>query len=85
MNWHIHVNNHAKKQLNRILSPDYERIESTLDEIVINPFVGDIQRLTGQENTWRRRVGTYRIIYELSFKDRLIIVFSIERRTSNTY
>jgi len=35
-----------------------------------DPFRGDIKRLKGQPNSWRRRVGNYRIIYDLYFVPR---------------
>ncbi len=39
-----------------------------------DPFQGDIKRLKGQPTAWRRRVGNYRIIYDLYYEEKLIIV-----------
>jgi mRNA-degrading endonuclease RelE of RelBE toxin-antitoxin system len=50
-----------------------------------DPFQGDLKRLKGKETAWRRRVGNYRIIYDLYFDERLIVVSGILRRTSTTY
>ncbi len=50
-----------------------------------DPFQGDIKRLQGQASAWRRRVGNYRIVYDLDFERRLIVVAGILRRTSTTY
>ena len=50
-----------------------------------DPFQGDIKRLKGQPTAWRRRVGNYRVVYDLYFEERLIVVSSILRRTSTTY
>ena len=50
-----------------------------------DPFRGDIKRLQGQPTAWRRRVGNYRIIYDLYLDERLIVVNGILRRTSTTY
>jgi len=44
---------------------------------------GDVERLRPRE--WRRRVGNYRIFYDLRLEDRLILVTAIRRRTSTTY
>jgi len=41
--------------------------------------------MKGEENVWRRRVGAYRIFYELISKEKTINVFRVERRTSKTY
>jgi len=50
-----------------------------------DPFQGDIKRLKGQSTAWHRRVGNYRIVYDLYFEQRLIVVAGIIRRTSTTY
>jgi mRNA-degrading endonuclease RelE of RelBE toxin-antitoxin system len=49
------------------------------------PFVGDVKRLKGQATAWRRRVGNYRIVYDLYIEEHLIVVGGILRRTSTTY
>jgi len=50
-----------------------------------DPYTGDIAHLQGESFAWRRRVGNYRIIYELIPDQRFIIVSRIERRTTTTY
>lgn len=50
-----------------------------------DPFTGDIARLKGERFGWRRRVGNYRIFYDLDPVNRLIFVRLIERRTTTTY
>ena len=50
-----------------------------------DPFEGDIKRLQGQPTAWRRRVGNYRVLYDLYFVQRLIVIAGIVRRSSTTY
>jgi mRNA-degrading endonuclease RelE of RelBE toxin-antitoxin system len=50
-----------------------------------DPFQGDITRLQGQPTAWRRPVGNYRVLYDLYFDQRLIVVAGIVRRSSTTY
>jgi mRNA-degrading endonuclease RelE of RelBE toxin-antitoxin system len=51
-----------------------------------NPFGGDVVRLKGQQETaWRRRVGDWRILYDIYVSKRLIVVTAIVRRTTTTY
>ncbi len=50
-----------------------------------DPFSGDIKRLKGQPAAWRRRVGNYRIVYDLHVEEHRIVVAGILRRTSTTY
>lgn len=62
-----------------------ERMLFVIQSMPSDPFSGDIQKMKGQEHVWRRRIGAYRIFYELLPKESLIHVFHIERRTSKTY
>jgi len=41
--------------------------------------------MKGEDDTWRRRTGSYRIFYKIKNEDEIILVFHIERRTSKTY
>jgi len=50
-----------------------------------DPFEGDVKRLKGYPTAWRRRMDSYRIIYDLYVGKRLIVVAGIVRRTSTTY
>jgi mRNA-degrading endonuclease RelE of RelBE toxin-antitoxin system len=83
MNWNLLVAKSARKELARLPSRDQQRIEAALDEIAANPFSGDIKRL--QLDGWRRRVGNYRIFYDLYVAELRIVVTAIKRRTSSTY
>jgi len=85
MTWGVIVDSTAEKFLRKIPKNDVERIKTAIDEFVVNPYVGDIEKMEGEIDTWRRRVGSYRIFYEVRTKDRIICVFKVKRRTSSTY
>ena len=61
------------------------RIEEALRQMEINPYLGDIEKMAGEGNVWRRRVGGYRIFYELFLPSKEVYIFRIERRTTTTY
>ncbi|MEK7505181.1 MAG: type II toxin-antitoxin system RelE/ParE family toxin [Patescibacteria group bacterium] len=85
MSWHIHVAETAAKQIKRLPQAEAEKIEAAIDTMMANPFAGDIKKIKGEENTWRRRVGSYRISYEVFVNKRFVHIFEVKRRTSNTY
>ena len=85
MNWRVYITDHTKKQLKRFPIHDIRRIEHAIDSIEENPFYGDIEKLGGEMFVWRRRVGGYRIKYEMYKERKLVIVYDIERRTTSTY
>lgn len=83
MNWQLLVSKSAQKALASLPSKDQLRIEGALDALQTDPFSGDIKRL--QPPAWRRRVGSYRIFYDLLLEDHVIVVTAVKRRTSTTY
>lgn len=85
MQWKIHVARRAEKQLNHFPGKDRERILAALQMMREDPFSGDIARLKGRPLAWRRRVGSYRIFFDLYPDQLLIEVVDISRRTSTTY
>lgn len=84
-NWVLQVDPIVYKTLEKFPRQDGERIYLAIRDLVFNPFAGDIQKMKGERNSWRRRVGSYRIFYEIISLERVIYVFKTERRKSNTY
>ena len=85
MSWQVAITRSAQKFLKRIAEKDATKIKAALREMVENPYGGDIRKMKGEENVWRRRVGVYRIFFEISEKECSVSVYGIERRTSKTY
>lgn len=85
MSWEVHIRGAAKKILRRLPKDDEKQIEETLMQLGENPFTGDIVKLDSEDNLWRRRVGAYRIKFQVRTDDKIVYVYEIERRTSKTY
>ncbi len=85
MSWALIIDGDVRKYLKRIPRDDAKRIVDAARGLPANPYAGDIQKMEGEEDSWRRRVGAYRIKYEIRVKEKVIYVFDIERRTSSTY
>ena len=85
MNWELLLAGPVRKALKRIPPSDQGRILVALDEMEEDPFQGDIVRLKAQPSAWRRRVGNWRILFDVDPDRRLVIVHDILRRTSTTY
>jgi mRNA-degrading endonuclease RelE of RelBE toxin-antitoxin system len=49
-----------------------------------DPFQGDIRKLQGLPG-FRRRIGDWRMFFEIIPERRHVVVAAIERRTSTTY
>ena len=85
MPWTLHVARSAEKELEGLPERDRARILKTLRDMRQDPFAGDVARLHGLPTAWPRRVGNWRIVYDLYPERSLIVVSSIRRRTSTTY
>ena len=83
--WRVAVELPVRKMLKRLPKDDHVRIIDALQSLIIDPYTGDLQKLGGTENSWRRRVGSYRIFFEISQSERRVDIFKIERRGSKTY
>jgi mRNA interferase RelE/StbE len=85
MIWNLQVTKPAEKDLRTLPAREQERVKAALISLRVDPFGGDVKRLKGKPPSWRRRVGNYRIVYDLYPEQRLIVVTGILRRTSTTY
>lgn len=50
-----------------------------------NPFLGDVRKLKGGREGFRRRVGDWRIFFDIPLEEHRVVVTAIERRTTTTY
>ena len=80
----VHLANKAEKGLRGIPAADHERILSALESMEDNPLSGDVVKLKGID-AFRRRVGNYRIIFNINAKEHAVFVMDVLRRTSTTY
>ncbi|MBI1957125.1 MAG: type II toxin-antitoxin system RelE/ParE family toxin [Candidatus Niyogibacteria bacterium] len=83
MNWKVRLARPAEKNLKRIPRGYRALIMREIDELGVFPFGGDVQKLGPQ--TWRRRVASYRIFYDVYYDQRIIVITAVTRRTSSTY
>lgn len=85
MIWHVELDNSVRKVLQRIPHKDADRIREVFRDFPQDPFEGDIVKLSGEENSWRRRVGSYRIFFEIFTEQHVILIQELQCRGSKTY
>jgi len=83
--WDLQVDPGVFRILHKIPRSDAEAILNVIRLLPLDPHFGDIQKMKGEDNVWRRRIGSYRIFYRIKIYERIILVFCVERRTSKTY
>lgn len=83
--WVLEIDPSVFRTARKLPRKDARRISLVMRALPLDPYAGDIEKLGGMEDTWRRRVGAYRIFYKLLEREKKIVVFQLERRTSATY
>ena len=84
-NWKLKIDPGVYKDLSKFPKNYADKILSVILLLENNPYIGDIDKIKGEGNLWRRRVGRYRIFYEIYSEFNFIHVLWVERRGSNTY
>jgi mRNA-degrading endonuclease RelE of RelBE toxin-antitoxin system len=85
MAWTVTIARPAQKQAARFPAKDQNRIAAAIRSMAGDPFCGDVLKLEGESNRWRRRVGSYRIFFAVDITASTVAVSAILRRTSSTY
>jgi mRNA-degrading endonuclease RelE of RelBE toxin-antitoxin system len=85
MPWNLVITKPAARDLKKIRSDDLQRINAAFEAMRNDPYAGDIKFLRGMGGTLRRRVGTWRILFDVHQEGREVVVLGVVRRTSTTY
>jgi len=70
----------ARRDLNDLPRDILPRISRKIDSLAGNPRPPGVEKLSGSEDSYRVRVGDYRILYEIRDKALLVVVVRIRHR-----
>lgn len=76
MNYQVLIPKPVQKQLDKIPRSDRDRIIATIHLLAETPRPIGVKKLKGYEDTYRIRVGTYRVVYEVKDQDLIILVLA---------
>ena len=86
MNWDFLLARTAERALRAMPAGDRRRINAALNGMRDDPFAGDVTALRREyQGLFCRRVGSWRVIFELDRDRRLVLVHDVLRRSSTTY
>ena len=74
----------ALRELTRIDRQVVPRIVAAVESLSFQPLPDGVRKLQGSQRTYRLRVGTYRVIYEL-FESRLLVEIVRVRHRKDAY
>lgn len=83
--WVLQIDPDVLKVLKKFPQKDNKRIVDVISRLTTTPYSGDIQKMKGEKDVWRRRIGSYRLFYEVIQNENTVHVFRVERRTTTTY
>ena len=80
MSYQIVIPKPAQKQLDSISKIERDRLILTLRSLAKDPRPNGVKKLKGYDNTYRVRVGDYRIIYEIKDRELIVLLLSVSHR-----
>ena len=80
MTYRVIIPKAVQKQLNNFSQKIRSRLLTEIRLLKINPRPHGVKKLKGYKNTYRIRVGNYRIIYEIEDREMIILVLSSVHR-----
>ena len=83
--WGFRVDAKVYKALRKFPKPIAQKIVQAIEVLPGNPYAGDIDKVEGERFLWRRRVGEYRMFFEIHQDKHFIDVVRVERKGSKTY
>ena len=70
----------VEKDLRKLPATIVRHMFEAIELLAANPAIPPDRKLVGTERTWRRRIGDYRIIYELDLPSHTVIIHYIRHR-----
>jgi mRNA interferase RelE/StbE len=74
-----------EKLKSRIRRQDYERLRDTIRSLANEPRPKGVRKLKGEDKTYRVKVGSYRVVYDVYDNDNLVLILLVSRRNETTY
>ncbi len=70
----------AIKELEKLPRPMISKIVSAVDNLSSNPYPQGVRKLVGTEDTYRIRVGDYRVLYNIVENNLIIEIIRVRHR-----
>lgn len=85
MKFQLQFSSGARRELRRVDARIRNRIERAIQNLTENPYPRASLKLKGVDRTWRIRVGSFLVVYEVREELILVTVLKVDRRSEDTY
>ncbi len=80
MAYAVHMRSAAERERRRLQGHIRQRINRHILQLESEPRPSGVEKLVGRQNSWRIRVGDYRILYEIDDTNQRVIIHRIAHR-----
>ena len=78
--YRVEIKRPAVRELEDLQPSLARRILASIEALASQPRTRQSRKLAGSENSYRLRVGQYRVLYQIDDNDRTVTVFAIGHR-----
>lgn len=80
MPYEIELTQSAHRDYMSLPSNDRERIRKAIDQLELEPRPAGVRKIQRMEKSWRLRVSSCRILYEVDDREQKIVIYRIRHR-----
>jgi len=80
MTFDVSYSNRSKKFLRKADKVIVKRVIEKIEKLRENPVIHDTKTVEGSKGLFRVRVGDYRILYEVDYKNNLLGIIKIDKK-----
>ena len=80
MRFDISYSSRSKKFLKKADKVLVKRLVEKIEKLIEDPIIHDTKAVKGSKGLFRVRVGDYRILYEVDYRNNLIGIIKIDKR-----
>ena len=81
--YEVRITPHAERDLDRLSSTDYRRIDGHIGLLAQDPRPRGVAKL--RDKAHRIRIGPWRVIYIIDDAKRIVVITAVRRRDKDTY
>ena len=81
----IRMDRRAERDLQRLSDEDYARVDTRVSALAQNPRPDGAVKLKGQKDSYRIRIGPWRVIYLVDDAQGIVVIARVRRRDKDTY
>jgi len=78
--YEIVITKSAQKEIRRLQKPELPRILTAIGSLSADPRPSGCKKLVGSHNTYRIRIGDYRVLYVIEDQIRIVEVAAVKHR-----